>query len=195
MKMFSTILLSIWSFIRPFIVYIILGLIVFFLYIQNKNLREDIKRVDNNYQALAQNSSIQQELTKSEAKEFYKKSLDSILNKVNVKLKNVTNVIITKYNYKDTTISHIKLDTLKVKIFGSENFSINKECFVIKGKIDEGGLYINSVENTDKLTYILYKAYHKHFLFFKWKPYYESKVYSECKKDTMSIQTNLKIQE
>lgn len=191
--MFSTILLSIWNFIKPFIVYIILGLIVFFLYIQNKNLRVDIKRVDNNYQALAQNTSIQQELTKSEAKEFYKKSLDSILDKVNVKLKNVTNVIVTKYNYKDTTIKHYT--TEKVKIYGSENFVILKGCFIVSGKLDSTGITLNSIENNDKLTYLLYKAYHKHFLFFKWKSYYESKVYSACKKDTMTIETNLKIQE
>ena len=189
--MFSIILTKLWNFIKPYIIYIILGLIVYILFAQNKALREDIKRVDNNYQALAQNTSIQQELTKKEFKEYYTKKLDSILDKMDIKLKNVTEVVVTKYNLKDTTIKHYQ--TEKVKIYGTELFTIPKGCFIVEGKLDSTGITLNTITNQDKLTYILYKSYHKHFLFFKWKPYYQSKIYSECKKDTMNIETNLRV--
>jgi len=172
-----------------------MGLFIIYLINLTNNLKRDNYRQANNVIALAKNSSIQQELTKSEYKEFYAAKEDSLLKALKIKQNKVTNIVKVVYNYKDTTITHIKLDTIKIKITGTESFIIPKDCFTIKGKIDKTGITINSVENNDKLTYILYKSYHKKFLFFHWKPYYESKIYSECKKDTMSIQTNLKIQE
>jgi hypothetical protein len=185
-------MILIWNFIKPYLIYIILGGIIYLLFAQNKALREDVKRVDNNYQAAVQNSSIQQELTRKEFKEYYSKKLDSIAKGIDIKLKNVTEVVVTKYNLKDTVIKHY--ETTKVKIYGTESFTIPKGCFTVTGKLDSTGVTLNTITNQDKLTYFLYKSYHKHFLFFKWKPYYQSKIYSECKKDTMSIETNLKIQ-
>ena len=193
--MFNITLLKVLNFIKPFIIYIIFGLILLFLYNKNNKLSEDIKRYGNNYQALVQNSAIQQELTRSQYKEFYANKEDSLLKLLNIKQKNVVNIVKIKYNYIDTFVTHIQFDTVKVKIVGEETFNIPKECYIIKGKINKDGVYINSIKNIDNLTYFLYKSYHKKFLCFKWQPYYEAKVYSECKKDTMVIETNLKIQE
>lgn len=182
----------VWNFIKPYLIYIILGGIIYLLFAQNKALREDIKRVDNNYSALALNNAIQQALTTKEFKEYYSKKLDSIADKIDIDLNKVKQVIGIKYVLKDTLIKHYEVE--KIKIYGTESFTIPKGCFTVSGKLDSTGITLNTITNQDKLTYFLYKSYKKHFLFFKWKPYYQSKIYSECKKDTMSIETNLKIQ-
>jgi len=134
-------------------IYVLLGIIIIGLFYQNKALRKDINRIEINYTALVENNVIQQELTKKEFKEYYKQGLDSILNKVNIKSKVVKEVVVTKYDYKDTTITHYS--TEKIKIYGEESFIIPKGCFTVSGKIDSAGITLKEIANNDELTYIL----------------------------------------
>ena len=178
---------------NKYLIYIVLVLAVFCIgstYTITKVLKEN-KRLNNNITAWQLDNARQLELKQNELKLFYGKQIDSLSKALNIKLKNVTNIIITKYNYRDTVIQHTTFDT--VKIVGKETFNIDKECFKLNGLLDSTGLSIRNIELTDKLTTFIYKAYSKKFLFIKWKPYYTSKVYSECKKDTIQVQTNIKV--
>lgn len=155
------------------------------------SLKSENKRLNNNIEALQLDNARQLALTKGELKEFYGKQLDSLADKLDIKLKNITNVIITKYVYKDTTVTTYKTETVKIQ--GSENFSISKNCAQIDATIDSIGITIKKIELQDKLTTFLYKDFKKRFLFIKWKPYYTSKIYSECKQDTLQVETNIKV--
>lgn len=155
------------------------------------SLKSENKRLSNNIEALQLDNARQLELTKKELKKFYGAQLDSLADKLDIKLKNITNIVITKYVYKDTTVVTYKTETVKIQ--GSENFSISKNCAQIDATIDSTGITIKKIELQDRLTTFLYKDYAKRFLFIKWKPYYTSKVYSECKKDTIQVETNIKV--
>jgi hypothetical protein len=155
------------------------------------SLKAENKRLNNNIIALKDDNSRQLLLTKSELQQFYGKQLDSLSKALDIKLKNVTNIIITKYNYKDTVIKHVAFDTVKIE--GSEKFLVSKGCFKVEGSIDKTGLNIKTLELNDKLTTFIYKDYYKRFLFIKYRPYYTCKVYSECKKDTVHVETNIKV--
>lgn len=171
---------------------LILGVIaiVLLLYLDNKYLRSEVSRLNNNVQAIKLDNARQQELTKSEFKDYYK-HLDSIANKLQIKTKNITNVIVTKYNVKDTVIKHYvtKYDS----ITNSHHFDIQADCYTIRGYYNNDDITTTYITSQDKQDIFLYKAFKKRFLFIKWSPYYTAKVYSECKQDTVSVIQNIKI--
>lgn len=180
------------SLLNSIAVYALLVLIILGLFWQNKTLREGINRLETNYQASVENNAIQQEITKREYKKYYEKNLDSILKVMDIKSKNVKEVVITKYNIKDTTITHYS--TEKVKIYGEDKFLIPKGCFTVSGKLDSTGITLNTIDNNDELTYILHRKHTKRFLFFRWAYQNQGLMYSKCKGDTIPIDINLKIE-
>ena len=173
-------------------IYALLILTILVLLKYNRILKNNVNRLNNNIEAILIDSSKQQLITKKELKNYYSKQLDSILLKLDIKNKNIKEVIVTKYNYKDTTVVNYK--TEKVIIQGEENFTLTKGCFTVKGSLDSTGLNLKEIENKDKLTYILYKSHKNKFLFIKWNPEYKAKIYSQCKNDTIPIELNLKVE-
>lgn len=170
----------------------IILILIFVIFNQKYKYKKEISRVKNNYEAIIKESSTQQEITKKEYKEYYVYKLDSLTSKLKIKSKNIQNVIVTKYNYKDTIIK--KYETIYNPIEENKlTFITKKECSVINGETDGTYVTINKIEVKDNLTTFIYKEYRKKFLFIHWKPYYNTKVYSKCKNDTISVQTNIKI--
>lgn len=160
-------------------------------YIRINKLVKENARLTNNITALKIDHNRQLIITKGELNKFYGYKIDSLTKALGIKMKNVKNIVVTKYVYKDTTIAHLTFDT--VKISNKETFLFQKNCLIVDGVIDSTGITFDNVILQDKLTTFLYKDYEKKFLFIKWKPYYTSKIYSECLKEIVEVETNIKV--
>jgi len=75
-----------------------------------QNEKEERKRFSNNMVALIKDKSRQQELTVKELKELYPK-YDSLAKVLNIKTKHITNIIDTKYRFRDSIITSTVLKT------------------------------------------------------------------------------------
>ena len=171
---------------------IILGMAIYGLFHLYNMEKDERKRVSENYIALLTGRSKQQDITVREFKTLYPK-YDSLANALNIKAKTITNVIETRYNYKDTTISKtvISHDSLKEKRL----FSINDKCYHFSGYIDRDTLALTEKQVNDNITTFLYKDWrHKYFFnLIKTKPYYTAKVFSKCVNDTISVENNIAV--
>lgn len=165
-----------------------LGL-VFKLY---QNEKEERKRFNDNYTAVLMDKSRQQELTAKELEKLYPK-YDSLANVLNIKTKLITNIIETKYKFRDSVVtsSVLRKDSISEKSY----FNLNEKCYKLSGFIKKDSISFTNKEFNDKLTTFLYKDYEHKYLWglFKFKPYYTAKVYSDCMKDTVSVLNNIKI--
>jgi len=159
-----------------------------------QNEKEERKRFSNNMVALITNKSRQQELTAKELKELYPK-YDSLANALNIKTKYITNIIDTRYRFKDSVITStvLKTDSVSEKSY----FTLNEKCYNFSGYIKKDSISFTNKEFKDNLTTFLYKDWQKKYLWglLKFKPYYNAKIYSECMKDTISVINNIKIKE
>jgi hypothetical protein len=162
---------------------------LFKLYQHEKEVR---KRYNNNMIALIENKSRQQELTTKELKELYPK-YDSLAKELKIKTKFITNIIDTKYHFKDSILTStiLKKDSISEKAY----FTLKEKCYSFGGYIKKDSISFTNKEFNDNLTTFLYKDWEKKYLWglFKFKPYYTSKVYSECLQDTIQVINNIKI--
>lgn len=175
-----------------FILLLVTSLIGIFKLYQNE--KEERKRFSNNMIALITNKSRQQELTVKELKELYPK-YDSLAKVLKIKTKHITNIIDTKYNFKDSVITTtvLKKDSVSEKSY----FTLKENCYKFSGFIKKDSITFTDKQFNDKLTTFLYKDWEKKYLWglLKFKPYYNTKVYSECMKDTITVINNIKIKE
>ena len=169
--------------------YLVIGGLVYFWYLDRQNLAENVNRLSRNQEALVLHTTEQVEITKREFQKLYHKE-DSIAKSIGIKSNQVQQVIVNNYHYKDTSIVQFPLeehgDTLKfIKPIG---------CIQVEGYVLDKNITFTKTESIDTLTTILYgKRPHK-FLFFKWgKWVIDAKTYSACKQDTIHIEKNLKI--
>ncbi len=157
-----------------------------------QNEKSERKRFNDNYVAVMADKSRQQELTAKELAKLYPK-YDSLANELNIKTKRITNIIETKYNFRDSVItsSILRKDSISEKSY----FSLKEKCYNLSGYIKKDSIAFTNKEFNDKLTTFLYKDYEHKYLWglFKFKPYYTAKVYSDCMKDTVSVLNNIKI--
>jgi flagellar basal body-associated protein FliL len=75
-----------------------------------QNEKEERQRFGSNMVALIKSKSRQQELTVNELKELYPK-YDSLAKELNIKTKRITNIIDTKYRFRDSIITSTVLKT------------------------------------------------------------------------------------
>lgn len=180
---------------------IVLGIIVILMFTSlaglfklYQNEKEERKRFSNNMVALITDKSRQQELTAKELKELYPK-YDSLANVLNIKTKYITNIIDTKYRFRDSVITStvLKTDSVSEKSY----FTLKEKCYNFSGYIKRDSISFTNKEFKDNLTTFLYKDWQKKYLWglLKFKPYYNAKIYSECMKDTISVINNIKIKE
>jgi hypothetical protein len=159
-----------------------------------QNEKEERQRFSSNMVALIKSKSRQQELTVNELKELYPK-YDSLAKELNIKTKRITNIIDTKYRFRDSIITStvLKTDSVSEKSY----FTMKEKCYTFSGFIKKDSISFTNKEFNDKLTTFLYKDWEKKYLWglIKRKPYYNAKVYSECMKDTVSVLNNIKIKE
>ena len=159
-----------------------------------QNEKEERKRFSNNMVALIKDKSRQQELTVKELKELYPK-YDSLAKVLNIKTKHITNIIDTKYRFRDSIITStvLKTDSVSEKSY----FTLKEKCYNFSGFIKKDSISFTNKEFKDNITTFLYKDWEKKYLWglLKFKPYYNAKVYSECMKDTISVINNIKIKE
>jgi hypothetical protein len=159
-----------------------------------QNEKEERKRFSNNMVALIKDKSRQQELTVKELKELYPK-YDSLAKVLNIKTKHITNIIDTKYRFRDSIITStvLKTDSVSEKSY----FTLKEKCYNFSGFIKKDSISFTNKEFKDNITTFLYKDWEKKYLWglLKFKPYYNAKVYSECMKDTISVMNNIKIKE
>lgn len=162
---------------------------VFKLY---QNEKEERKRFSNNMVALITDKSRQQELTANELKKLYP-MYDSLANELKLKTKYITNIIDTRYRFKDSIITStvLKKDSISEKSF----FTIKEKCYNFSGFIKRDSISFTNKEFNDNLTTFLYKDWDKKYLWglIKVKPHYKAMVYSECMQDTISVINNIKI--
>ena len=154
--------------------------------------KEERKRYNNNMIALIEDKSRQQELTIEELKKLYPK-YDSLAKVLNIKTKTITDIVETRYQFKDSTLvsTILKKDSISEKAY----FTLKEKCYSFSGFIKKDSISFTSKEFNDNLTTFLYKDWEKKYLWglFKFKPYYTSKVYSECMQDTIQVINNIKI--
>jgi hypothetical protein len=159
-----------------------------------QNEKSERKRFNDNYVAVLTDISRQQELSVKELKELYPK-YDSLANVLNIKTKHITNIIDTKYRFRDSIITStvLKTDSVSEKSY----FTLKEKCYTFSGFIKKDSISFTNKEFKDNLTTFLYKDWEKKYLWglLKFKPYYNSKIYSECMKDTISVINNIKIKE
>lgn len=164
------------------------------LYKLYQSEKEERQRFGNNMVALITNKSRQQELTIKELKELYPK-YDSLANVLNIKTKYITNIIDTKYRFKDSIITKtvLKTDSVSEKSY----FSLKEKCYTFSGFIKKDSISFTNKEFNDNLTTFLFKDWEKKYIWglIKRKPFYSVKVYSDCMKDTISVINNIKIKE
>ena len=157
-----------------------------------QNEKSERKRFNDNYVAVLTDISRQQELSVKELKELYPK-YDSLANVLNIKTKHITNIIDTKYRFRDSIITStvLKTDSVSEKSY----FTLKEKCYTFSGFIKKDSISFTNKEFKDNLTTFLYKDWEKKYLWglLKFKPYYNSKIYSECMKDTISVINNIKI--
>ena len=191
------------------ITYTILGIGIYFLVRSNVNLRNELQVSNGNYKSLSalvgnikSDQARQQQFTADQFKYYYH-HIDSIANKIKIPTKSISDVIVSNYHYKDTTI--VKADT--THIGQNIQFKAILACYEVKGTIrPDITVLLNSVALNDKLTTFLYKApkmtkfsfvkqtsYDKHFLGFNWMNHFTAKTYSECKHDTINVEENIHI--
>jgi len=165
-----------------------------FLFKLYQNEKEERKRFSNNVIAIIKDKSRQQELTANELKDLYPK-YDSIAKVLNIKTKYITNIIDTKYRFRDSVVTStvLKTDNVSEKSY----FTLKEKCYTFSGFIKKDSILFTNKEFKDNLTTFLYKDWEKKYLWglLKFKPYYSSKIYSECMKDTISVINNIKIKE
>ncbi len=154
--------------------------------------KEDSRRYYNNMKVAFDSRSRQQDLTIRELKELYPK-YDSLANELNIKTKYITNIINTKYNFRDTTItkSVVNWDTLHEKGY----FNLTEKNYKLNGYIERDSVTFTNKEFHDNITTFLYKDWEKKYLWglIKLRPYYRAKVFSEFMNDTIKVQDNIKI--
>lgn len=171
------------------LLYVVIAGIVYLWMVDRKNLANNVERLERNQNALVLNTSEQIELTKREFKKLYHKE-DSIAQLVGIKPNQVQQVVVNNYHYKDTSI--VQFPTIQVG--DTIKFIKPVGCLKVEGYVLRDSITFTKQEFNDKLHTFLYgKRPHK-FLFIKWgKWIIDSKTYSECKQDIISIETNLKI--
>ncbi len=172
----------------------VLSLSTYLMFKLYQSEKEDRVRYNNNMIALIKAKSRQQEITAKELKELYPK-YDSIAKVLSIKTKFITNIIDTKYRFKDTTITKtvLKRDSISER----KNFVIEKDCYNITGFVEKDTISITKKEFKDNITTFLYKDWEKKYLWglLKFRPYYNAKVYSECMRDTIGVTNNIKIKD
>ncbi len=177
--------------------YILLGGLTYFWVTDRNNLRNRIEILNNNQVSLIAQSSRELGLLRSDFKRYYHKE-DSIASLIGIKSKEIHQVIVNNYHYKDSTTIIVPLkkdsiyttnDTLK--------FIAPLGCMEVTGNVIKSKDIIEFKDRkfNDKLHTFLYQSYDHRFLGFLWKvgKYMNVKTYSECLKDTVSIERNIKI--
>lgn len=156
--------------------------------------KEERKRYNNNMITLIENKSRQQKLTIKELKELYPK-YDSLAKALNIKTKHITDIIETRYQFKDSTLvsTILKKDSISEKAY----FTLKEKCYSFGGYIKKDSISFTNKEFKDNITTFLYRDWEKKYLWglLKFKPYYTSKVYSECMQDTVAVINNIKIKQ
>jgi len=199
-----------WLIKQPILIYCLLGAIIYFQYTSNLELKKDIRRLENNQMAYAIKQSIQVDLTLSQFKVMEPK-LDSIAKLIKIKPKQIRNVIVNQYNYKDTSISSVPVSSTDLSLddidFGVSTRSLEFispiKCGYVNGKIlnipidiDYSNIKVklDSVSINPILDTYLYEDYER-FLGFLWKKNkrYEAVTYDECQSKVIYSQKNVRI--
>ena len=160
--------------------YLVIGGLIWFWISDRKSLRSDISRLSSNQIALTQQLSRELQLTRQDFQRIYPKE-DSIMQLIKIKPKQIEQVVINNYHYKDSTTNYIPYkdsisqDTMK--------FIAPLGCIQVEGYTTKKGIVFTNKDFHDILHTFLYKRYDHKFLFIKWGKYIDAKVYSECKKE------------
>lgn len=175
--------------------YAVIGGIIYLSLLRINKLTETVSRLENNQHAILVNSTEQVSLTTREFKNLYHKE-DSIAQLVGIKSKQLQNVIVNNYHYKDSTIITIPLKPDSINHSDTLKFIVPLGCITLKGYVVKDNITFSSKEYKDKLHTFLYGVRPHKFLFIKYgKWIIEAKTYSECLQKNINIEKNLRINE
>jgi hypothetical protein len=151
--------------------------------------------LETNQIALTTNSSIQQQVYLGEFKKLHSKE-DSIAKLIGLKPKDITNVVVNNYHYKDTTIVQVPLIPKDSTSKDTLTFISPIKCGYVSGEVylKNMTIKIKEVDTKDTLHTFLYENYNR-FLGFLWKrnKRYEAVTYSECMNKVINTEENIKI--
>lgn len=141
-----------------YIALIVFGIVIYFMFMLNQNLRDDNKRFqDNIAQILLERDSKVLEVTKKEFKEYYAKNdslLKGLMDSVKLNYRHIERTINHKYESSfDTTITLIKEDAAAGNHdLTPRKFRLKKDCVELIATID----WANNIATVD--TDIKYNA-------------------------------------
>lgn len=173
--------------------YLLIGGIVWFWINDRKELRTNIDRLESNQIALTEQQSRELQLTRQDFKRIFHKE-DSIAKLIGIKSNQLQTVIVNNYHYKDSTTNYIPYTESTNK--DTMRFIAPLGCMKVEGYTTKQGITFTKKQYNDKLHTFLYGIERKHrFLFIKWGDWVVSNAvtYSECMKDTINVEKNIKI--
>jgi len=161
------------------ILIILLGLVVYWFYIQNQKMRDENLRLMNNFeQIMVDNNTRVLELTKKELKKYNVDSLfKELKDSLNLNYRQIERTINHKFTYSfDTTITMIKEnDSLDNYDLTPRKFRLKKDCVDLIATID----WVKNTSKIDTLdfdynatTIIFWKRKHPILWFLSKKEYY-----------------------
>jgi hypothetical protein len=153
--------------------------------------RNEVKESDrwkNNYASERENSARREDLTTKEFKQYFTK-YDSILRSLDIKTRNVTDVLHIKYSYKDSVV----LKTIRDTVHNTQDFLLSKDCYEIAGSVNNDVIKAKLYFYDDIIPF-MYKDWDHRFLFVKWGKFYTAKVYSVCQQDTIKVKKYIHIE-
>lgn len=169
--------------------YLIVALVMAIMAVQisvslYRKMTKERDRYKNNYNAVVADNDNVQELIAKEFKKYYPK-LDSISKKLDIKTRNITNIVNVSYRFKDSTL--IKTQLTKDSVTRRNNFIIERPCYSMSGYVFNDSLNITQYAPHDNINLFLHRQPTKHFWFIKWKHVYKATAFSECRNDTIAV--------
>ena len=149
---------------------------------------ERIRQAENTEQLLTSQKygyDLSLNLTKQEFYEYNKKMVQEIIDTLNIKKKQITNVITNEYHYQYGKDSTILIPALNDSTFGfSKRFD---NCLYISGTVDPSNrkLYFDTTLMDYKSTSVKYWERTKKFLFIKYHKELFEKTYNSCSGNTI----------
>jgi hypothetical protein len=119
-----------------------------------QNEKSERKRYNNNMIALIEDRSRQQEITVNELKKLYPK-YDSLAKELNIKTKFITNIIDTRYRFRDSILTStiLKKDSISEKSY----FMLNEKCYSLSGYIKKDSISFTNKEFKSLKNYLKFE--------------------------------------
>lgn len=175
--------------IKKIITYSVLILIILSLIYGITYFRSEMNRFENNYNVTVNSLNNAEILNANEVKTYHY-SLDSLRKELDIRRKTVTNIFVTKYNYRDSVrlIPELVINQVNDTNYIAKEYSFKSDCYDLN-IYNSNDTLLHYINWHDKLTGFLYWERKHRLWFIRWgSKQYFIKLYSDCQKDTIKVE-------